>query len=69
METELNNLKTIGADMEEAIAKGFKIVIPNINVLFVSDILSRDIKMKLETVSSAEKIQAKAEILKDIYRE
>ena len=60
METELSNLKTIGADMEEAIAKGFKIVIPNINVLFVSDILSRDIKMKLETVSSAEKIQAKA---------
>ena len=34
MEPELINLKTIGADMEEAIAKGFKTVIPNIKVLY-----------------------------------
>ena len=33
-EPELINLKAIGADMEEAIAKGFKRVIPNIKVLY-----------------------------------
>ena len=34
MELELVNLKTIGTDMEEAIAKEFKRVIPNIKVLY-----------------------------------
>ena len=58
--------------MEETIAKGFKRVIPNIKVLYCARHLKERDEMKLDrlmdkvTASGAEKIQAKAEILKDI---
>ena len=64
-EPELINLKTIGADMEEAIAKGFKRIIPNIKVLYCARHLKQRDEMKLDslmekvTASAAEKIQAK----------
>ena len=44
-ELELINLKAIRADMEKAIAKGFKRVIPKTKVLYiVLDFLSREMK-------------------------
>ena len=61
--------------MEEAIAKGFKGVIPNIKMLYCARHIKQKHKMKLDslmekvTSSAAEKIQAKAEILKNIYGE
>ena len=61
--------------MEEAIAKGFKRIIPNIKVLYCVRHLKQNDEMKLDslmgkvTASAAEKSQAKSEILKDIYGE
>ena len=61
--------------MEEAIAKGFKRVILNIKVLNYArnfkqrDEIKLDSLMKKVIASAAEKIQAKAKILKDIYAE
>ena len=59
--------------MEAAIAKGFKRVIPNIKMLYCARHIKQRDKMKLDslmgkvTASAAQKIQAKAEILKDKY--
>ena len=58
--------------MEKAIANGFERVIPNIKILYCARYLKQRDKMKLDsllekaTASAAEKIQTKAEILKDI---
>ena len=71
----LINLKIIGADMEEAITNGFKRVIPNIKVLYCARNLKQRDKIKTDnlmekvTASAAEKVLAKADILKDIYGE
>ena len=57
-EPELINLKTIGADMEEAIAKGFKRIIPNIKVLYCARHLKQRDEMKLDSLM--EKVTASA---------
>ena len=61
--------------MEEAIAKEFREVILNINVLYCVRHLKQRDEMKPDsliekvTATAAEKIQTKVEILKDIYGE
>lgn len=74
-EPGLANIKKIGVDMEEAIAKGFRRVISNASILYcVRHLQQRDYEKleKLLTVIKAppsEKNRAKAEIVRDIYGE
>ena len=58
IEPELINLKTIGADMVEAIAKGLKRVIPNIKVLYCVKHLKQREEIKLDSL--IEKVTASA---------
>ena len=70
-EPELINLRTIGADVDEAIAMGFKRVFPNIKVLCCVRYLRQRDEMKLDshmekvTTSAAEKVQGKVEVLNE----
>ena len=71
----LNNIKSIGVDLEEAISKGFKRIVSNADILYCVRHLQQRDHDKLEKLSAgikasaSEKNRAKSEILKDIYGE
>lgn len=75
VDSQISTLHAIGVDLEDAIANGFKSIIPNLKILYcIRHLKQRDeakLDKLLETVkaSASSKGKSKSEILKDIYGE